>query len=146
MIGANSSTKRVQILALLGVAVFCATATTRFFWLSFGPRSWGPRFACAESTFDFGDLPSKGTVEHCFRISNTGRKVLHILNVTPSCDRCLNVTLSRTDISSGDSVFVWVVVDVERISNHGEVMKAVLLETDDPELKEVVLHIHGIKR
>jgi len=83
--------RRLVMLALSGL--FFLVAVERYVWLTVGPASWGPRFACAASSFDCGEILEGTIVKHEFTIHNTGRQTLHILQAVPDCAKCLAVSL-----------------------------------------------------
>jgi hypothetical protein len=131
-----------RLLFKIMCAVFCSMAVGRYFWLSFGPDSWEPRFACSESIYNFGEVPKSRSVEHSFIVSNTGRKPLHIVKVTPSCGACLSITITKNEIAPNESSVIKAVLDVSKLDK-GKVAKSMLVETDDPNFHDVILYVAG---
>jgi len=129
-------------LGVLLAGLFCLWAGGRYVWLIAGPGSWGPRFACAEPSFDCGEVSTEGALQHEFVISNTGRRPLHILKVVPGCGSCLTVELSKEEIVPGDTSLLKVVLHAAGLKK-GAFEKSLLLKTDDPNLPQVVLSVRG---
>ncbi len=122
--------------------LFCLVTVARYLWISFGSGSWGPRFVCVEPTFDFGEVETGGAIQHEFMIRNTGRQPLHILRATAGCGSCLTAKVIADQIRPGGMGIVRVVLDTSKL-DRGPVKKTVLLGTDDPQLKKVVLYVTG---
>jgi hypothetical protein len=132
--------KRVLFLALCGI--FCAVSFGRYLWIVIGPDSWGPQFMCAESIYDFGEIPKNQSVYHEYIINNTGRKLLHILKVTPGCGACLKADIYPKVIAPGDNAVLKVVLDLSNLTK-GKVAKKLLVKTDDPNFPEVIFYVTG---
>ncbi len=132
--------KRFLVIAFSGL--FCLLAGGRYVWLTLGPGSWGPRFACAESCFDCGEVSADQGVEHEFVISNTGRQPFLILKAMPGCGACLTVNVSKNEVTPGDTSILKIVLDVSKLGK-GPFVKKLLVMTDDPNLPRVILFVRG---
>ena len=133
---------RSRSLAVIPSVLFCLVAGGRYLWLAVGPGSWGPRFTCAESYFDCGEVSTGRAIEHEFVIWNTGRKPLHVLEARPACGACLIVNVSAKEIAPGDTATLKVILITARLEK-GSFRKALLLKIDDPHLPQVILYVHG---
>jgi len=129
-------------LAVMLSGLFCLFAIGRYTWLTFGPGSWGPRFACSEPYFDCGTVSGTHVVEHQFILRNTGRQLLHIIEVKPGCGACLSPSLANREIAPGGISVLKVKLDVSRL-DLGRFQKSLLIKTDDPSLPRVVLFVRG---
>jgi hypothetical protein len=136
-----ASRKRVLIYLVSGL--FFAIAAGRYLWLTVGPASWGPRFACVNAGFDCGEVSAGRVIEHEFVIGNTGRQPLRILKAVPGCGLCLTVRVSKVEVAPGDTTLLKVVLKTEKLSK-GAFRKTILLRTDDPYLPKVVLCVYGV--
>jgi hypothetical protein len=136
------ASRRLPLLVLALSGLFCAIASGRYAWLAFGPGSWGPRFACAESTFDHGEVAADRIVEHEFTIRNTGRRPLRVLQAVAGCGLCLMVKAPKAEIAPGGAGVVTVALNAAKLDK-GAFTKALLLKTDDPHHQNVVLYVRG---
>lgn len=132
---------RLSILALS--VVFGVVASGHCIWDVFGPPSWGPRLACAEPHYDWGEVSATGVIEHEFVLVNKGRQPLRILRVVPGCGSCISANASCDSIAPDDTSALKIVLDPSRLQK-GAFRKAVLIETNDPVMPKFVLYVSGV--
>jgi hypothetical protein len=134
---------RVPVLLIIS-GVFCSVTVGRYVLIVYGPGSWGPQFACAESCFDFGSVSRGQVVEHEFLIENTGRQALQILEASSECGGCLSLKVRQTEILPGGRSTVNVALKTARLKKTGEFKKRLLLRTNDGYRPDVILCISGM--
>ncbi len=82
----------LPLLTLIGLVVALAGMPAR--------AADGPELVIEEPVFDFGTVEQGTSVEHTFRVRNTGRAELRIDHVKTSCG-CLAGLASAPDIPRG---------------------------------------------
>lgn len=128
---------------LAAAVVFCVFSVSRYIWIWYGPGSWGPRFACSDSCFDFRTVARNQSVRHQFVIGNTGRQLLQITDVVPGCGGCVSLKLPRTALGSGETCPLDVLLDTKQLKA-GPFVRPILVKTNDPNSRAVLLYIQGI--
>jgi hypothetical protein len=89
----------------------------------------GPMIRLTERKYDFGRIPQQTKVEHKFSLRNDGTAPLRILKITSDCG-CTVGTVPDSLVPPGQSTFVDVTLDSE--NNEGDVIKVLILYTNDP--------------
>jgi hypothetical protein len=90
--------------------------------------------------FDFGIVASGSTVEHEFKVQNTGKGDLVVNKVIPSCG-CTAGKMEPDVIEPGDSGVIKVAFNTTGFS--GRKVKTIRLYTNDPESDSVLLTLKG---
>jgi hypothetical protein len=91
--------------------------------------------------YDFGVIPDDKTVEHTFKITNTGKSALYIRKITASCG-CTAVQPAKVMIPPGDSTEIKVVFNPA--GKDGNQKKAVTIITNDPKRSRSLLWINAV--
>lgn len=122
-----------SIIALAGIAAaaMCSAAES--------PS--GPRIACDEPTYDFGQRDNREVVEHTFVIRNEGDLTLEIKRVHASCG-CTVVQTSSRSVPPGGTAEI-----TARLNLHGRrgpQHKTITVESNDPQQPRLILSLKGI--
>jgi hypothetical protein len=128
---------------LAACAVFGLGSAGYNLWFWFGPRSWHPRLTCERRVFDFGERQSGETVEHTFRVENTGRADVEISRLRSSCG-CLTAELPRRRLAPGEAMSVPAQIALKGL--RGRVMKTIVIKSNDPHQPALVLALTGSVR
>lgn len=122
--------------------LFLCLCLARTAWLASASQpSNGPRLACDQPVFDFGEAETGTMVEHTFTLRNDGNSSLDILEVKPSCG-CTVVELTEKTIPPGSSVDLRVRLSLE--GRRGRQEKSLLVESTDPLQPRHRLAVEGI--
>jgi hypothetical protein len=112
-----------------------------FFGLATADRvSAGPRIACAESVFDFGERPETDTVEHVFTLRSEGDRPLEILEVRVTCG-CTTGRVSERILNPGGEAQVQATFKLKGRS--GPQRQRLHVRSNDPEHREMILTLIG---
>ncbi len=105
------------------------------------PKPNGPRIACDEPMFNFGEIWVGGQpLRHAFTIRNTGSEVLSILKVQPHCG-CTAAGPHPNTIAPGESGQFPFQVDPNKV--HGKFAKTINVESNDPQHPQLQLTLSG---
>ena len=122
----------LRLLVLIGVVAALAGVPAR--------AADGPQLVIDEPVFDFGTVEQGTSVEHTFRLRNTGHAELRLDHVKTSCG-CIAGLASASDIPPGGEGRVNVVLDTTRIAGH--TTKVVTVYTNDPVAPSAGLALNG---
>jgi hypothetical protein len=97
---------------------------------------FSPRLSLSSDAWDFGAIDvDESDKEHTFTIKNTGKTVLSIESVTPTCD-CTAVLLSTPKIQPGKTASLKVSFHVKDLNlkslPDGYFIRAIMIESNDP--------------
>ena len=95
----------------------------------------------AELVFDFGFMPQNAVFSHNFVVRNTGRGVLNIVKVQPTCG-CTTVPMDRAFLKPGEKTDIRVNFDSGKMQDN--VNKRIKVLSTDPENGLVELYFKGI--
>lgn len=91
-----------------------------------------PDIALSHDSFDFGTIPDRGVQEHRLEVQNLGRGDLVVSAFYTSCG-CTTARLSAGIVPRGGSAELTVRFDPAFHEVEGEVWRAVIIETNDPD-------------
>ena len=121
-----------------------ATIEEDFSKLSATDLANSPQIEYNSRSFNFGEIPEGEKVEYTFKITNKGKKVLIIRNVTSSCDCTAGQPASNT-IQPGGGTTMKITFD-----SHGKVgmqNKIITVISNDPGHATTILRVTGtVKR
>ncbi len=100
----------------------------------------GPVIVCDEPSFDFGNGNIGETVAHTFYLRNRGYAPVHISHVIPDCG-CAVAKLAKKEIPVGESLPLNAKLLLAR--RHGHQHIRILVESNDPKNRHLMLVIHG---
>lgn len=120
-------------LIITSISVFLALLLS-------GCSSKPPQINLETSAFDFGDVVNGDIMEKDLTIRNVGGADLIIEAIITSCD-CTKAKLDSTRIPAGDSATLLIEFDSSSFGPDwfGEVMRKVILISNDPENSEVLI-------
>lgn len=99
-----------------------------------------PRVFVEKDVFDFGEVEIGREVRHRFTVENRGRKPLTLEPLRSEC-ACATTIQPGGTIAAGDTGWVEVAFDTSGVV--GDRVRTVTLETNDPEVQELVLSLRG---
>ncbi|RMD85529.1 MAG: DUF1573 domain-containing protein [Candidatus Dadabacteria bacterium] len=100
-----------------------------------------PKIELDSTQYDFGKVTQGEVVEHTFTIKNSGKKILRIIRVTPSCG-CTVAKIKKTLLAPNETASLKVRFDTEGFM--GNKVKTVTIYSNDPDSQVVVLTIKGV--
>jgi hypothetical protein len=100
----------------------------------------GPKIACDEPTYNFGQQSPSQKVEHTFVVRNEGDLTLEIGNVRTSCG-CTVANVSDKMLEPGESTDVVVVLDLK--NRKGRQHKVITVECNDRSQPRYRLQLQG---
>ena len=112
-------------------------------WTSFAQapaEEHAPKIACAEPTFNFGEMESSKDVEHTFLLKNEGDLSLEIRQVRPSCG-CTVASISQNTIPPGGQAEVTTRLSLR--GRQGAQHKTISVESNDPKQPTFILTLEG---
>jgi hypothetical protein len=92
--------------------------------------------------FDFGNITGDKSVEHSFKLTNTGKSNLLIRKVSASCG-CTAVQPDKTTIMPGESTMIKAIYNPKG-SKAGNQKKAITVITNDPKQSRSVLWVSAV--
>lgn len=123
-----------------GAGVKARAALALVAWAFAGIAAGGPKLACDQSVFDFGEKNETDTVEHAFRVRNDGDAPLDLLETRISCG-CLSGRLSERRLEPGAETDVTVTFRLKGRS--GPQHQRLYLRSTDPDRREILLTMVG---
>ena len=118
---------------------------TRIGWLALlavgvaGPAAAGPRIACREPVYDFGEASDTGGVEHAFVIRNDGDAPLRLGRLHACCGGSLSMTV--TNLAAGTNAEARAALTLRGRS--GRQHKSFHIGSDDPATPQLQLRFQG---
>lgn len=106
----------------------------------------GPRLTVKQSSFNLGVIKIGGDkISISTTIQNEGDVLLHITNLTTSCD-CTTATLSATTLKPGGKATLEISYTPEPPGKiqAGDILRTVSLFSNDPQNPEVIIFIEAI--
>ena len=100
----------------------------------------GPRIACDEASFDFGEIIDKEKVDHIFVLKNAGDSDLVISNVHTSCG-CTTASLAKRTIAPGEPIDLVARFSLKGRIGHQE--KRITVRSNDPVSPQFQLRLSG---
>ena len=100
----------------------------------------GPKIACDEPTYNFGDADSSQDVSHTFVLRNEGDQNLEISNVKPSCGCTVANITTRSIPPGGESL---VTTKLALRGRQGQQRKGITVSSNDPKTPSLMLYIEG---
>lgn len=132
----NMKTFRVYLWLLAGVLVLLAAGCGA------SAQAGEPQIALENSLLDLGNVPNGEVVERQVSVSNDGNAPLVVDTVTTTCG-CTTATLTPMTISPGESGVLTIAFDsgAHGPDLRGEIMRRVILMTNDPAQPEAVVDL-----
>ena len=121
-------------------ALFLAVAALAACSFAQEPVIHGPKIACDEPTFNFGEMESSKDVEHTFVLKNEGDLSLEIKQVRPSCG-CTVANISQNTIPPGSQASVTTRLSLR--GRQGAQHKTISVESNDPQQPTFTLTLEG---
>jgi hypothetical protein len=100
----------------------------------------GPRIACAEPVFDFGDADNSTSVSHTFVIRNDGDTTLEITNIRAACG-CTVANVSTRSIPPGGTSELTANLNLR--GRNGRQSKGITITSNDPQNPNLVVTMVG---
>jgi hypothetical protein len=101
-----------------------------------------PILLCDTVSYNFGNIIVPEKALHIFLLENIGRDNLSILNITPGCGACVEVTdFTKTPIPPGHSGTVTLTLLTQHLQ--GKVSKDALVKTNDPKNPNLILTLEA---
>lgn len=111
-----------------------------FFLIAFCIKaSAGPRIACQNQEYKFGERQDTGTVEHVFVITNTGDAPLVLGKARGCCGA--SVGIAENAIAPGSNTTMKVTLDLG--GRNGEVKKSIYVASNDPKEPYLQVQLSG---
>ena len=120
-----------------------ATIEEDFSKLSATDLANAPQIEYNSRTFDFGEIPAGKKVEYTFKITNKGKKVLIIRNVTASCDCTAGQPASNTIQPGGETTMKVTFDSREKVGMQNKIITVI---SNDPGHATTILRVTGIVR
>ncbi len=95
---------------------------------------------CLQPTYDFGSVTPNAVVEHRFVLTNQGSRVVKITNVHVTCG-CTRAVMTTNQMAAGGMEGLDVEINFK--GRRGHLLKAIYVDTDDPENPSLRLEITG---
>ena len=102
--------------------------------------SLSPKAVLNQLNFDYGEIFQGEKVSHDFLISNAGVNPLIIHKVKSSCG-CIKASITKTEISKGDSAIIH--VDFDSFGKEGKDNRTIIVYLNDPEKSVLNLDLNG---
>ncbi|OGV62357.1 MAG: hypothetical protein A3K19_15910 [Lentisphaerae bacterium RIFOXYB12_FULL_65_16] len=99
-----------------------------------------PKLVCDEPVFEFGTRSNSMTIEHVFKIRNTGKAALLLRKVRTTCG-CTVAKLARDTVEPDGEAEVH--VSLSLAGRTGEQRKTIYVESNDPGTPTLQLELHG---
>jgi len=103
--------------------------------------SMAPVVEFDKTTYDFGTIAPDKTVEHVFKLTNSGKSALFIRKVSASCG-CTAAQPEKTTIAAGESTLIR--ASFNAAGREGNQKKAITVITSDPKRSRTILWLNGI--
>jgi hypothetical protein len=101
-----------------------------------------PILLCDAVSYNLGNIIVPEKVSHIFLLENIGQDYLSILNITPDCGACVEVTdFTKTPIPPGQSGTVTLTLLTQHLK--GKVQKEALVKTNDPKNPNLILTLEA---
>lgn len=104
------------------------------------PAELAPKIVCDEPLFDFGEKNNTESVEHDYKIRNTGTLSLEIRSVRASCG-CTAVKPSQDVVPPGGEASILARLDLR--GRNGYQQKSITVESNDPQTPNLILTLKG---
>lgn len=104
------------------------------------PALAGPGLAVEPQGFDFGEVRQRRTLSKEFRLVNFGDAELQLVRITTSCG-CAVVESGARVVAPGESTRLR--VELQTREDRGEVVRTVLLETNDTDRPRVLIELRA---
>ena len=140
---ATAATVAVQFMP---VTLSAASGANSKFPVPAAPEVKGPKPKVViegEKTFEFGTLPQRTTGKHGWVVKNGGEGNLELWMISSTCSCTLAKFKDgkRTTVKPGESTEI--VLEYETRENNGDYQKGAQIGTNDPDLPEFPLYVHG---
>lgn len=103
--------------------------------------SLSPKAVFNHFSYQYGEIFQGEKIDHDFIITNTGVNPLIIHKVKSSCG-CIKTSLTKTEISKGESAIIH--VDFDSFGKEGKDSRSIYVYLNDPEKSAVTLDLNGI--
>lgn len=112
---------KISVSALVILVLFCSTARVK--------AAGGPRLACDEPEYRFGQVKNTKNVNHLFTLRNEGDDVLEISRVRYGCG-CITARVADTRIRPGGQTKLRVRFSLK--GREGPQRQQIIVESNDP--------------
>jgi hypothetical protein len=123
---------------LVAIVVWCALAFAPL--QSVVAEDKFPTASVADDRYSFGEVPEGAVVKHTFSVKNTGKSLLHLHKVIPTC----GCTVSKADpelVPPGEASSVAVQIDTTGFA--GDISKKIRVLTNDVDHETLTFTVHG---
>lgn len=137
----KSWTKRNFYSLFAGLFLLCAVSSSLVFCFAQNTKGQevpAPKISFPEKEFDFGKVEEGVELRHCFKIENSGRKVLVIKDAHSSCG-CTVPVIKKSTLMPGELADLDVIMDTSM--KQGKVDKKIEIRSNDPVNPVAVIHV-----
>jgi len=106
-----------------------------------GANQKSPRAKVDAESFDFGAIEAETSVEHAFKLTNTGTAQLTVTAAGTTCQKCTIAELDRNTLEPGETMDV--VVRYQASIGQSKFRQTATLQTNDPLQPRIELTISG---